>query len=152
MLNRGLGMTPNEVRYLQIKLTKQGFPVAVDGIYGPKTRDAYAAYLDQDTNVPTVVPPAAKPWWQSKTAIFTLATILVSIAALAGFDVDKSQLTEVITSALTLVTGLLALWSNARRRAPIDSSLIAPGVRIAAPTRPVPPKSETNQREDLFTH
>jgi len=145
-------MTKNEVRYLQIKLTKQGFPVTVDGVYGPKTRDAYAAYLDQDTKVPTVVPTAAKPWWQSKTAIFTLATILVSIAALAGYDVDKSQLIEVISSALTLVTGLLALWANARRSAPIDNSIIAPGVRITSRSRPVPPKSETNQREDLFPH
>lgn len=134
-------VTKQEIIDLQTQLNKQGFNLVVDGRYGQKTRDAYARYLDRSPLVPTQVPPAPIPWWQSKTAIFSLATILVSIAALAGFDIDKSQLIEVISSALTLVTGVLALWANARRSAPLDRTLLAPGLRLAAKTDCVPSPS-----------
>jgi len=140
-------MTKQEVAALQREINKTtGFNLTVDGRYGPKTEEAYQFYINQRTpaSVETPVPPAPIPWWQSKTAIFTLATIIVSIASLAGFDIDKSQLTEVIASALTLVTGLLALWSNARRRAPLDRNLLAPGLRIPTGAPVVQPKSETD--------
>ena len=115
---------------LQIQLNKQGFNLVVDGRYGEKTRAAYAAYLDRDTQVPTLVPPAPKPWWASKTALFTLATIGVSLAALFGVELDKQSLVETLTALATLVTSILALYANSRRRAPLDSTLIMPGVRI----------------------
>lgn len=118
-------MTKAEIIALQHALG-----VDEDGRYGPVTRAAYKAYLDQDPMVPTIVPPAVIPWWQSKTALFTLATIIVSLASLFGIDIEKQQLTEVLTAALTLITGLAALWANARRVAPIDNTLVAPGVRL----------------------
>ena len=123
-------MTKPEIIELQTQLNKQGFNLVVDGRWGKKTRDAYAAYLDRDTNVPTLVPPAPKPWWASKTALFTLATIGVSLAALFGVELDKQSLVETLTALATLVTSILALYANARRSAPLDSTLIMPGVRI----------------------
>lgn len=129
---------------LQIQLNKQGFNLVVDGTYGKKTRDAYAAYLDRDPQVPTVVPPAPIPWWQSKTALSILATILVAVGSLFGLDLDKQNLSEVLTLAATLVTSVLALWANARRVAPIDRTLVAPGVRIASRANSVPTKSESD--------
>ena len=124
------GKTPEEIAELQTKLKEQGFDIEVDGKYGPETRDAYAAYLDRDTQVPTLVPPAPIPWWTSKTAIFILATIGVSLAALFGVELDKQNLVEALTALATLVTSILALYANSRRRDPLDSTLIMPGVRI----------------------
>ncbi len=123
-------MTKSEIIELQTQLNKQGFNLVVDGRYGEKTKAAYAAYLDRDTQVPTLVPPAPKPWWASKTALFTLATIGVSLAALFGVELDKQSLVETLTALATLVTSILALYANSRRRAPLDSTLIMPGVRI----------------------
>ena len=123
-------MTKPEIIELQTQLNKQGFNLVVDGRYGEKTKAAYAAYLDRDTQVPTLVPPAPKPWWASKTALFTLATIGVSLAALFGVELDKQNLVEALTALATLVTSILALYANSRRRDPLDSTLIMPGVRI----------------------
>lgn len=123
-------MTKSEIIELQTQLNKQGFNLVVDGRYGEKTKAAYAAYLDRDTQVPTLVPPAPKPWWASKTALFTLATIGVSLAALFGVELDKQNLVEALTALATLVTSILALYANSRRRDPLDSTLIMPGVRI----------------------
>ena len=54
-------MTRAEIKALQQSLNQQGFDLVVDGRYGQKTRDAYAAYLDRDPEVPTQVPPAPIP-------------------------------------------------------------------------------------------
>ena len=121
---------PGEIAELQTKLKEQGFDLEVDDIYGQKTRDAYAAYLDRDSRVPTIVPPANKPWWTSKTAIFALTTVLISLSALFGITLDAQTLTETLTALATLVSGLLTLWANARRSGSIDSSLVAPGLRL----------------------
>ena len=134
-------MTKSEIIALQTSLRDQGFPVAVDGIYGPKTEAAYARYLDKDTNVPTVVPPAVKPWWTSKTAIFALGTVLVSLAGLWGIPLDAQTLTETLTALATLVSGLLTLWANSKRRAPLDATLVLPGVRLKT-SGGVPAKSQ----------
>lgn len=123
-------MTKPEIIELQTQLNKQGFNLVVDGRYGEKTKAAYAAYLDRDTQVPTLVPPAPKPWWASKTALFTLATIGVSIAALFGVELDKQNLVETLTALATLVTSIFALYANSRRSAPLDSGLVLPGLRI----------------------
>ena len=134
-------MTKSEIIELQTQLNKQGFNLVVDGHYGEKTRAAYAAYLDRDTQVPTLAPPAPKPWWASKTALFTLATIGVSLAALFGVELDKQNLVETLTALATLVTSILALYANARRTTPLDSTLVLPGVRIKSAIG-VPAKSQ----------
>lgn len=131
---------------LQIQLNKQGFNLVVDGTYGKKTRDAYAAYLGRDPQVPTLVPPAPIPWWQSKTALSILATIIVAIGSLFGLDLDKENLSEVLTLVATLVTSVLALWANARRRAPLDSSLVLPGIRLKSSAQ-LPTKSQPDSGE-----
>ena len=128
---------------LQIQLNKQGFNLVVDGRYGEKTKAAYAAYLDRDTQVPTLVPPAPKPWWASKTALFTLATIGVYIAALFGVELDKQNLVETLTALATLVTSILALYANSRRSAPLDSGLVLPGLRIKS-SASLPAKSQSD--------
>ena len=139
-------MTKQEIIALQTSLRDQGFPVAVDGIYGPQTEAAYAKYLDKDTNVPTVVPPAVKPWWTSKTAIFALGTVLVSLAGLWGIPLDAQTLTETLTALATLVSGLLTLWANARRSAPLDTELVLPGVRLKSASS-LPAKSQSDSGE-----
>ena len=139
-------MTKSDVIALQTSLREQGYPVVVDGIYGPQTRDAYAKYLDKDTNVPTVVPPAVKPWWASKTAIFAITTVILSITGLMGVPLDKEILTETLMALATLVSGLLTLWANSKRRAPLDSTLIMPGVRIKSAAS-LPAKSQSDSGE-----
>lgn len=139
-------MTKSEIIELQTKLNKQGFNLVVDGRYGEKTRAAYAAYLDRDTQVPTLVPPAPIPWWTSKTAIFILATIGVSLAALFGVELDKQNLVEALTALATLVTSILALYANARRSAPLDTELVLPGVRLKSASS-LPAKSQSDSGE-----
>jgi hypothetical protein len=137
-------MTKAEIIALQESLNRQGAHLKVDGRYGPATRAAYAAYLDRDSTVPTIVPPAPKPWWASKTAIAILSTLLVSGASLAGITLDGAQLTETLLAATTLITSLLALWANAHRDAPIDRGALLPGVRIDTKSRAVPAERETD--------
>lgn len=139
-------MTKQEIIALQTSLREQGYPVTVDGIYGPQTRDAYSKYLDKDTNVPTVVPPAVKPWWTSKTAIFALGTVLVSLAGLWGIPLDAQTLTETLTALATLVSGLLTLWANSRRKGALDTGLVLPGVRIKSAAS-LPAKSQSDSGE-----
>ena len=143
-------MTRAEIIALQQSLNRQGFDLVVDGRYGQKTREAYAEYLDRDAAVPTVVPPAPKPWWTSKTAIASIATILASMSSLVGLEIDGLQLTETLFAATTLVTGLLALWANARRDAPLDRTLLLPGVRLAARADKVPPHGQPDREPGPF--
>jgi peptidoglycan hydrolase-like protein with peptidoglycan-binding domain len=138
-------MTRAEIKALQQSLNQQGFDLVVDGRYGQKTRDAYAAYLDRDPEVPTQVPPAPIPWWTSKTAIAILSTIVVSLASLAGVTIDGTQLTETLLAATTLITSVLALWANARRAAPIDRGALLPGVRLNSRPRQVPADRPADQ-------
>ena len=143
-------MTRAEVIALQESLNRMGATLVVDGRYGQKTRDAYAEYLDLDALVPTHVPPAPKPWWTSKTAVAILSTILISLASLAGITIDGAQLTESILAATTLITSILALWANARRDAPLDRGLVAPGLRLPARANPVPAEREADQQPGPF--
>ena len=143
-------MTKSEIIELQTQLNKQGFNLVVDGHYGEKTRAAYAAYLDRDTQVPTLAPPAPKPWWASKTALFTLATIGVSLAALFGVELDKQNLVEALTALATLVTSILALYANARRTAPIDATRVLPNFRLTKSSAGVPSAGQTSERENHF--
>ena len=130
-------MTKDEIITLQSKLNDHGYNLAVDGVYGPKTEQAYAAYLDRDPAVPTVVPPAVKPWWQSRAVLGLLATILVGLARRYGIEMDQGGLTDVLLQVAEVAGVALAFYGTVRRSAPIDPSLVAPGLRVTALAAPV---------------
>lgn len=136
-------MTKQEIIALQTSLREQGYPVVVDGIYGPQTRDAYSKYLDKDTNVPTVVPLAVKPWWQSRAVLGLLATILVGLARRYGLEVDQGGLTDVLLQVAEVAGVALAFYGTVKRSAPLDSGLVLPGVRIK-PTGGVPSQGKSD--------
>lgn len=99
-----------------------------DGIYGPKTAAAYQAWLNANTpeTMPTPAPAAAKPWYLSRAVVGILVSMGALIANFWGWEVDVEE-------AVTLVAGagglIAALVGTLRRRAPIDGSILAPGVR-----------------------
>ena len=130
-------MTKNEIIELQTQLNAQGANLDVDGVYGHETRTAYAAYLDRDPQVPTLVPPAVKPWWQSRAVLGLLATILVGLARRYGIEVDQGGLTDVLLQVAEVAGVAMAFYGTVRRSDPIDPSLVAPGVRVAALAAPV---------------
>ncbi len=112
-----------------------------DGIYGPKTAAAYQRWLNESTveSMPTPAPPAAKPWYLSRAVIGILVSLIAVIAERMGWTVNANELTSLLVQ-LAEVGGLaLAFIGTVRRRAPIDSGLIAPGVRYANTTYPVQP-------------
>lgn len=130
-------MTKTEIVALQQALGFTG--PEVDGIYGPLTQAAHRRYLDAlAAPVPTLTPPAAKPWWTSRALWGALATLAASLGGLAGYVLDASQLTELAVTAATLASGLLALVGTLRRAAPIDPGLVArlPGGDLRLPVRP----------------
>lgn len=133
-------MTKAEVVALQQSLNRQGFNLVVDGRYGKKTQDAYAAYLDRDPAVPTVVPPAPKPWYLSRSMIGLLATLLASLAKNSGYLVDAGELTNVILQVVEVGGLVLAFLGSLRRAAPIDGTVVAFGLRL-------PPRASKVQPE-----
>jgi peptidoglycan hydrolase-like protein with peptidoglycan-binding domain len=129
-------MTRAETRRMQQHLNRQGLgPLTVDGIYGPATERAYQRYLQFYTPVDDApTPPAAKPWWTSRALWGALATILISIAGIFidVSSIDAAEVTNVLVSMSTGIAGLLALYGTITRKAPIDPTLAAPGVRWGA--------------------
>ena len=96
-------MTKQEIVQLQIKLNKLGYgPIQVDGQYGKNTEAAYRKYLDElDPSVPTVIPPPEQKWWRSRRALIgALATIIVGIIGMVGYQLDNQFVTEMIISAI----------------------------------------------------
>ena len=140
-------MTKAEIVELQTQLNGQGYNLAVDGIYGPKTEQAYAGYLDRDPAVPTAVPPAVKPWWQSRAVLGLLATILVGLARRYGIEVDRGGLTDVLLQVAEVAGVALAFYGTVKRSAPIDPSLVAPGLRVTALAPPVSAPSQPADRD-----
>ena len=130
-------MTRAETRRLQQHLNRQGLgPLIEDGIYGPATESAYQRYLRLHTPIDLApAPPAAKPWWTSRALIGALATIALSVGGIFidVSAVDAKELTDVMVSMSTGIAGLLALYGTIKRQAPIDPTLVAPGIR--RPTR-----------------
>ena len=126
-------MTRAETRRLQQHLNRQGLgQLAEDGIYGPATESAYQRYLRLHTPIdPAPAPTAAKPWWTSRALIGALATIALSIAGLFidTSSIDTGALTDALVSLSTGIAGLLALYGTITRKAPIDPTLAAPGLR-----------------------
>jgi len=143
-------MTKDEIITLQSKLNDHGYNLAVDGVYGPKTEQAYAAYLDRDPQVPTLVPPAVKPWWQSRAVLGLLATILVGLARRYGIEVDQGGLTDVLLQAAEVAGVALAFYGTVRRTQPLDPTLVAPGLRLPSRAVGVPPTGQTDKRENSF--
>ena len=148
-------VTKTEVIALQREINDTcGFKLTVDGIYGPATAEAYQYYINQLTprRVNTPVPPAPKPWWQSRAIWGLIATIVAGVAQRYGYEVDSEGLTNVLLQIIEVGGLALAVFGTVRRTASIDSSLVAPGLRLPGRSSGVPPQSKTNQREDLFTH
>lgn len=138
-------MTKAEIIALQESLNRQGANLVVDGRYGPATRAAYAAYLDRDSQVPTVVPPAPKPWYLSRSVLGLLATIIAGLLGRSGYLVDSGELTNVLLQ-ITEVGGLvLAVVGTVRRSAPIDTRL-----RLPARADSVRTQRETDQPPGPF--
>lgn len=153
-------MTTVEIIRLQRAINAASYgPVAVDGRYGAKTRAAYAAMLAASplggVGVALPTPVAAKPWWTSRAVLGALATILAGLAGFAGVSLDSGQLAETLLALATAVSGAIALWGSVRRTAPIDSTLIAPGVRFGPdrlrPSEPLPTDPERGDAVGYWT-
>jgi hypothetical protein len=124
-------VTKNETIALQRRLNEIGLAYQTlgenleeDGIYGKRTREVHRAWLDQDAEVPTITPEAAKPWWTSRGLLGGLATIIVGVAGLAGYALDVAQITEIVVSASALVAGILSTVGSLKRKGAIDPTLV----------------------------
>ncbi len=146
-------MTRTETLTLQRAINAEfGWGLREDGIYGPKTAEAYQYYLDQKTprNVPTPAPAGAKPWYLSRAVIGILVSGIAVIADRFGWIVDTNEATTLAVQ-LAEVAGLaLAFVGTVRRRAVIDPSLVAPGLRLAARSAPVPPDGSADKQSGPF--
>lgn len=125
-------MTKREIVALQQSLNQSGFAYQIlgealkeDGIYGPATDRVHRAWLDRDTAIPTVTPPPAKPWWQSRAILGLLASLLAMIAGRMGWGVDEGQITDVLLKATELGGLVVAAWGTIRRQGAIDPTLVA---------------------------
>lgn len=146
-------MTQAEVIALQREINeKTGFKLAEDGIYGEKTAEAYQYYIDQITprRVPTPVPPAPKPWWQSRAIWGLIATLVAGAAQRYGYEVDSEGLTHVLLQIVEVAGLALALFGTVRRHQPLDATLVAPGLRLPGGSAGVPPTGQTDKRENPF--
>ena len=153
-------MTRDETRELQVRLNQSGLAWQVngealveDGIYGPATDRVYRAYLDKDPSVPTVAPPQALPWWRKKSVLVMAAGVLAGGAGLAGYNVETSQIHEILSALAGLVTLVLGVLQTAKGEAPVDPTLLArlpardlrfSGLRQRVP---VPPGSQPNRSQ-----
>jgi hypothetical protein len=143
-------MTRAETRALQHAFNESGFAYQIlgetldeDGIYGPATDRVHRAWLDRDTAIPTVTPQPAKPWWTHRALLGGLATVLASVAAIAGLEVDSGQLSEILVAAVTAVTGALSVWGAIREKGGVDPTLVVGSVRL-----PVRPNRKSNTDDD----
>ena len=147
-------MTRAEIITLQRDLAARGYPLKVDGVYGPKTATAYQDWLDQHTpqDVITPAPRAATPWWRHKVVLGLLATVLAGVTARWG--VDANELTEILLKIAEVAGLLLAAWGTAPSQAtPVDPTLVArvggESVRLPGP-HPVLAERDSNQPPGPF--
>lgn len=128
-------MTPAETLKIQRQLNAAGWQLEVDGIYGPATARAYQAWLNANTPeaMPTPAPAGAKPWWQSRAVIGVLVSLIAVITERMGWIVDADTLTTLVVQVAEVAGLAMAFVGTVRRRAPIDPTLAAPGLRF--PTR-----------------
>jgi hypothetical protein len=139
-------MSKSEILELQRRLNEVGLaflvlgePLAEDGIYGPDTDRVYTEWLDRDSVMPSITPPVAKPWWQSRAVIGLLTVGLAWAAGKMGWLIDDEQITQILLAVMEAVGLIVAAIGTIRRQAPIDPTLVArlPGrgdVRL--PVRP----------------
>ena len=140
-------MTKADTLKLQRAINAEfGWGLREDGIYGPKTAEAYQYYLDQETprSVPTPAPAGAKPWWQSRAVIGVLVSLIAVITERMGWIVDANTLTTLLVQLAEVLGLVLAFVGTVRRRASIDSSLVAFGVRLPTRTHKVPSERNSN--------
>lgn len=146
-------MTKQEVAALQREINDTcGFKLTVDGIYGPATAEAYQYYINQLTprRINTPVPPAPKPWWQSRAIWGLIATIVAGLAGRYGFEVDSEGLTNVLLQIVEVGGLALAVFGTVRRTQSLDPTLVAPGLRLPGGAFGVPSASETDERKNPF--
>ena len=146
-------MTRTEILTLQRAINAEfGWGLREDGVYGPKTAEAYQYYLNQKTprNVPTLAPAGAKPWWQSRAVIGILVSLTAAITERMGWIVDANTLTTLLVQLAEVLGLVLAFVGTVRRRAPIDGTLVAFGVRYPTRTPPVPPDRPTDKPAGPF--
>jgi hypothetical protein len=63
--------------------------------------------------------PEPKPWYQSRGIWGALATILVAVLSLLGYQADQDFLTEIGVGLGTLAAGTLALYGRWQATRPI---------------------------------
>ncbi len=120
-----------EISEIQARLTALGFGDLVpDGIWGPQTARAYTSYLGTMPVSLAVPPPADKPWWTSSALIGGLVSVAAWGASFAGFTFDVESAKQAIPELIGAVFAVVAVVGTWRRKAPIDPTLVAPGVRI----------------------
>lgn len=122
-------MTKAEVTQIQRQLKEAGYYTGrIDSIYGKKTHDAYQAWLNANTPeaMPTPAPAAAKPWYLSRAIVGILVALVAVVVRNWGVEIDVEEATTLAVGIGGLV---VALVGTIRRSAPIDPTLIAPGVR-----------------------
>ena len=139
-------MTKAEVFKIQHQLRLAGWPVQEDGIYGPETRAAYQSWLNANTPVsmPTPAPAAAKPWYLSRSVIGILVSLIAVVTERTGWIVDANTLTTLLVQLAEVLGLVLSFVGTVRRRASIDSSLVAFGVRLPTRTHKVPSERNSN--------
>lgn len=148
-------MTRAEIIALQRDLAARGYPLKADGIYGPKTAEAYQDWLNQHTpqDVITPAPAAAKPWWTSRAILGLLATVLAMLAGHFGLEIDDATLTPILLQAVELGGLVIAAWGTVTRKAPIDPTLVArvhgQSVRLPS-THSLPADSKADKQPGPF--
>lgn len=147
-------MTRAETLTLQRDLAARGYPLKADGIYGPRTAEAYQDWLNQHTpqDVNTPAPRAATPWWRHKVVLGLLATVLAGITARWG--VDSSELTDILLKLAEVAGLILAAWGTTPAQATaVDPTLVARvgGQSMRLPsTNPLPANGQDYQPPGPF--
>lgn len=132
-------MTRAEILTLQQDLNARGYELLPDGVYGPNTAKAYQDWLNQHTpqDMATPAPAAAKPWYLSRSILGILASALAVVAERMGWIVDANELTTLAVQVIEVAGLAVAFIGTVRNRAPIDPTLVAPGLRYHTNTGPV---------------
>jgi peptidoglycan hydrolase-like protein with peptidoglycan-binding domain len=144
-------MTRAEILEIQRQLG-----LKADGIYGPKTAQAYQRWLDANTvpSMPTPAPKPAAPWWRHKVVLGLLATVLAGITARWGVDAD--ELTAILLQVAEVAGLVLAAWGTVPAQSvPVDTTLVArvhgQSVRLPS-THSLPADSKADKPVGPFGH
>ena len=125
-----------------------------DGIYGPKTAQAYQRWLDDNTveAMPTPAPRPAAPWWRHKVVLGLLASVLAGITSRWGVDAD--ELTAILLQVAEVAGLVLAAWGTTPAQATaVDPTLVARvhGQSVRLPSaHPLPADGEADKQPGPF--